>query len=76
MAKLPVDPRTVMQRRIYVQPMKRAAVQLWGDDGLNQIAAALPDDTREEFFRVVQSDPWIAARHLISWMYAAHRGPS
>jgi len=65
-----------MQRRFYVQPMKRAAVLLWGDDGLNQIAAALPDDTREEFFRVVQSDPWIAARHLIAWMYAAHQGPS
>jgi hypothetical protein len=65
-----------MQRRIYLQPMKRAAVLLWGDEGLNAIAAALPDDTREEFFRVVQTEPWIAARHYITWMYAAHRGPS
>ncbi len=76
MNKLPVVPTEHMQRRYYVQAMKRAAVALWGDPGLNAIAAALPDETREEFFRVNQSEPWIAARHLIQWMYAVHHGPS
>lgn len=76
MPKLPDNPVEPMQRRIYVTPMKRAAVQVWGEDGLNAIAAAVPDDTRAEFFQVVQTEPWIAARHLIDWMYAAHHGPS
>ncbi len=65
-----------MQKRLYLAAMKRAAVLVWGEDGLNDIAHALPDDTREEFFRVVQTDPWIAARHYIKWMYVVHQGPA
>ena len=76
MAKAPVNPKEPMQLRLYVPALKRAAVLLWGDDGLNDIAATLPDDTREEFFRVVQTDDWIAARHVIAWSLAAHRGPA
>ncbi len=75
-AKLPVNPTEHMHRRFYAQAAKRAAVLVWGDDGLNEIASALPDDTREEFFRIGQTDPWIAARHMIRWMYAAHHGPA
>jgi hypothetical protein len=74
--KLPVNPKEPMQKRLYLAAMKRAAVLLWGDEGLNDIARGLPDDTREEFFRVVQTDPWIAARHYIKWMYVAHEGPA
>ncbi len=65
-----------MHRRVYAQAAKRAAVMVWGDEGLNAIASALPDDTREELFRTGPTDPWIAARHLIRWMYAAHHGPA
>ncbi len=63
-------------RRLYIPGLKRAAVLLWGDDGLNEIAQALQDDTREEFFRVVQTDDWIATRHVIRWNYAVHHGPA
>lgn len=76
---VPKAPRSFdepMQKRLIVSAAKRAAVQLWGDDGLNEIAQALPDDTREEFFRVVQVDDWIAVRHFIRWMYVAHHGPA
>jgi hypothetical protein len=65
-----------MQKRLVVPAAKRAAVLLWGEDGLNEIAQALPDDTREEFFRVHQADEWVACRHFIAWMYAAHHGPA
>jgi hypothetical protein len=65
-----------MQRRLYLPAMKRAAVLLWGEEGLDDIGRALPDDTREEFFRTVQTDEWVAVRHITGWMYAAHHGPA
>jgi serine/threonine-protein kinase len=65
-----------MQRRIFVNAAKRAAVLLWGEDGLNEIAQALDDDTREEFFRTMSVEDQIACRHVINWCFAAWEGPA
>jgi hypothetical protein len=74
-AKVPSAPTEPLQRRIFVPAAKRAAVLLWGEDGLNDIAQKLHDDTREEFFKIVGTEEWIPARHVIHWCYVAHHGP-
>ena len=67
--------KEALQRRIYVPALKRAAVLLWGDDGLNAIAGACGDDAREEFFRTVSADEWVGCRHVIEWCLRAFEGP-
>jgi hypothetical protein len=67
--------KEALQRRIYVPALKRAAVLLWGDDGLNAIAGACGDDARAEFFRTVSADEWVPCRHVIEWCLRAFEGP-
>jgi serine/threonine-protein kinase len=64
-----------MQKRFIVPALKKAAVMLWGDDGLNDIAAALENDARSEFFRAAAVDEWIECRHVIEWCLRTFEGP-
>ncbi|MGO8993820.1 MAG: protein kinase domain-containing protein [Polyangiaceae bacterium] len=68
--------REPMQKRIFVPAARKAAVMLWGEDGLNDIAAAVDDDTREEFFRTVSSAEPIACKHIENWCLTAWKGPA
>jgi hypothetical protein len=64
-----------MQKRLFVPAAKKAAVLLWGDDGLNEIASALDNDTRTEIFRTGGGDEWIESRHVIEWCLRTFEGP-
>jgi serine/threonine-protein kinase len=64
-----------MQRRFFIPAAKRAAVLLWGDDGLNEIAQALDNEARNEFFRASGGDEWIPSRLVIEWCLRTFEGP-
>ncbi len=71
-----VEPqKEAMQKRIFIPAGKRAAVMLWGEEGLNEIAAALEDETRNEFFRATSGEEWIPARFVIEWCLRVFEGP-
>ncbi len=68
--------REAMEKRIFVPAARKAAVLLWGEDGLNAIAQTLQHDTREEFFRPVSTGEWVPARMVIDWCYQVFEGPA
>ncbi len=67
--------KEAMQKRLFIPAAKKAAVLLWGDDGLNDIASAVENDTRTEFFKTAAVDEWIPCQHVIEWCLRTFEGP-
>lgn len=60
--------------RVYVRASRDAARELWGGDGLEDIARRMPERERDEIF----ADPlpeWVPERAMLAWGYATWEGP-
>lgn len=56
---------------------REAAVELWGAEGLAQIAAALPAEVRADTVdRIVVHLEWLPERYVMSWYEAVWNGPA
>ena len=63
-------------QRVFVAS-RAAAVELWGDDGLRDIATRLPDEIRQALVdSAIIADRWLPERYVIAWQEAVWLGPS
>lgn len=57
--------------------MRRAVVQLWGEDGLNAVGRNLPEDARQATVdSVVVLEDWLPERFVMAWYDAVMLGPA
>jgi hypothetical protein len=63
-------------QRVFVAS-RAAAVALYGDDGLREIAERLPPDVRAAMIdsRII-ADPWLPERYIMAWQQAVWDGPT
>jgi hypothetical protein len=64
-----------LQKRYYFRAALDAARQLWGDPGVQDARARMPERERAEFF----ADPlpeWCPTRAMIAWNFALWEGPA
>jgi hypothetical protein len=63
-------------RRTLFAVSRRALVDLWGDDGLAQVAALLPEDVRRDTIdSIVVASEWLPESYMIAWYQAIWQGP-
>lgn len=63
-------------QRVFVAS-RAAAVDLYGDDGLRQIAAGLPADVRAALIdSAIITDAWLPERFVMAWQEAVFAGPA
>ena len=62
-------------QRVFVAS-RAAAVQLWGDDGLREIAEHLPPDVRGALIdSALITEAWLPERFVMAWQEAVFAGP-
>lgn len=63
-------------QRVFVAA-RAAAVELWGDDGLREIAERLPPDARGALIdSAIINDKWLPERYVMAWQEAVWEGPA
>ena len=63
-------------QRVFVAS-RAAAVELWGDGGLVEIAERLPPDARGALIdSAIITDPWLPERFVMAWQEAVFEGPA
>jgi hypothetical protein len=62
-------------KRFYVAAMLDAAREIWGEDGVHDVARRMPEREREEIL-APQLPPWVPERVLIAWNFALWEGPA
>ena len=73
-APLPNEPCAA--QRIFVAS-RAAAVALYGDDGLREIAERLPPDVRATLIdSAIITDKWLPERFITAWQEAVWQGPT
>ncbi|AKV03562.1 hypothetical protein AKJ09_10225 [Labilithrix luteola] len=64
-------------RRTIFVAFRRAAIQVWGEAGLQEIGKLLPEDARGATIDdVVIVGEWLPERYVMSWYEAAMGGPA
>jgi hypothetical protein len=64
-------------RRTLFAASRAAATELWGDDGIAQIAERLPEDARRDTIEsVVVTTEWLPERYMMAWYEAVWAAPA
>jgi hypothetical protein len=58
-------------RRRYLATMREATLKMWGQEGLDAVAGALPEDVRQATVAApVLAEDWLPSRYVMAWMSA------
>jgi hypothetical protein len=58
-------------RRRYLTTMRDAAISMWGEAGLADVAAALPEDARRATVTApIITEEWLPSRYIVDWANA------
>jgi hypothetical protein len=71
-----VTAREPAVRGYVIRAFREAAGEIWGDAGLQDIAARMPEASRLDAFRERMATEWIAEAHVIAWCFATWEGPA
>jgi hypothetical protein len=68
------EPGEPLISRLYVRASRDAAREVWGEEGLADVARRMPEPERKAFF----ADPlpeWVPERAMLAWGFASWEGP-